>query len=184
MFRQQVTAGFFEAPSLWIPAFMATDKIHWLPIHSLMLMFDQCDCRTFSQCCLLTVDHTKGVKNILSRLLGQFMSSSALPFVGKMVIFMFIWLYLQILFKYRQNIKYKYAPFCDFQYKYTKCWYSNTSTYLNPTLVTILWLPTSLCTESLAIQDWWNWMTYQYHLTKLAIQSSLPNCYHTFCKTR
>ena len=118
MFTQQVTAGFFEAPSLWIPPFMAIDKIHWLPIHSLMLMFDQCDCRTFSQCCLLTVDHTKGVKNILSRLLGQFMSCSALPFVGKMAIFMCIWLYLQILFKYRQNIKYKYAPFCDFQFKY------------------------------------------------------------------
>ena len=34
--------------------------------------------------------------------------------------FMCILLYLQILFKYRQNIKYKYAPFCDFQFKLKK----------------------------------------------------------------
>ena len=39
MFTQQVTSGFFEAPSLWISAFMAIAKCHWLPIHSLMLMF-------------------------------------------------------------------------------------------------------------------------------------------------
>jgi len=46
-------------------------------------------------------------------------------------------LYLQIPFKYRPNIKYKYKymPFCDFQfnYKYTKFLYSNTitNTYFN-----------------------------------------------------
>ena len=47
-----------------------------------------------------------------------------------LVIFMCIWLYLRILFKYRPNIKYKYMPFCDFQfnYKYTKFQYSNTIT--------------------------------------------------------
>ena len=28
-----------------LAAFMAIDKLHWLPIHSLMLMFDQFDCR-------------------------------------------------------------------------------------------------------------------------------------------
>ena len=36
-----------ETPSLWIPAFMPIDKLHWLPIHSLMLMFDQLHCKLF-----------------------------------------------------------------------------------------------------------------------------------------
>ena len=126
MFTQQLIAGFFEAPSLWIPAFMAIDKLHWLPIHSLMLMFDMLDCRPMF--------------SVLSahswpRLLSKIMSGSALPFVGKMVIIMCIWLYLQILFKYRPSIKYKYAHFCDFQLKYIKFWYSNTNTYLKPNLL-------------------------------------------------
>ena len=84
----------------------------------------------FSQSCLPTVDHTRGVKNILSRLLSFCQAIS----VGKMVIFTCILLYLQILFKYSPNTK--YGPFYDFQfkYKYTKFWYSNTNTYLNSTL--------------------------------------------------
>ena len=64
---KQVKAGFSEAHSL--PS-----------IHSLMLMFDHIDCRPIFS----------GVKNILARLLSLFMSSCALPFVGKMVIFMCI----------------------------------------------------------------------------------------------
>ena len=43
------------------------------------------------------------------------MSGSDLPFVGEMVIVMCICKYF---FKYKPNIKYKHAPFCDFQYKY------------------------------------------------------------------
>ena len=53
-------------------AFMAIDKLHWLPIHSMML----------SQCCLLTVDHTTGVKNILCRLLRQSMSGTHCDTLG------------------------------------------------------------------------------------------------------
>ena len=37
------------------------------------------------------------------------------------------------IFKYQPNIKYMH--FCGFQFKYTKCLYSNT--YLDPTLVTL-----------------------------------------------
>ena len=44
-----------------------------------------------------------------------------------LVIFICIWLYLQILFKYRPHIKYKYMPFCKFQYKYKKILYTNTN---------------------------------------------------------
>ena len=57
--------------TLPLVAFTATYKLPRLPIHSLVLIFDQC-----SQCCLPTVDHTTGVKNILSRLLIQFMSGT------------------------------------------------------------------------------------------------------------
>ena len=65
MVTQQVTAGFFQAPSQSKPALMTMDgdKPHWLPIHSLMLMFDQ----HFSQC-LPTVMPTRGMKYILSSL--------------------------------------------------------------------------------------------------------------------
>ena len=60
---------------------MAMDKVHWLPVHSLMLMSDQLHCMHIF--CLPTVDHTIGVKNILS----QLMSENDLPFVGNYLLF-------------------------------------------------------------------------------------------------
>ena len=57
MFTQQLTV----LSILWstcpvIPAFMAIDKLHLLPIHSLMLLFDHFTVGQFSQCCLPTLD--------------------------------------------------------------------------------------------------------------------------------
>ena len=118
MFTQYVTAGFFEAPSLWIPAFKAIDKLHWLPIHSFIHSFthslthslDQLDCRP-----IFSVLPAHSWPYCVDSW------ASLCHFFGKMVIFMYIWLYLQIIFQIQT--KYKYAPFCDFQYKYNKCWY-------------------------------------------------------------
>ena len=63
------------------------------------------------------------------------MLGNGLPFVGNLLC---IWLYLQILFKYRPTIK--NMPFCDFQlkHKYTKCLCTNT--YMDPTLVSGVFL--------------------------------------------
>ena len=103
MFTQQVTAGFFEAHSLWIPAFMAIDKLYWFPIHSLVLMFDQLHCRpVFS---VLPAHCWPGVKNFLSWLLGQFMSGNALPFVGNLYVYLIVFANtFQIQTKYHIHI--------------------------------------------------------------------------------
>ena len=55
------------------------------------------------------------------------MSGNALPFVCNFYVYLIVFANT-----FQIQIKYKYAPFCDFQYKYTKCWFTNT--YLNPTL--------------------------------------------------
>ena len=52
---------------------MAIDKLHWLPIHSVMLMFDQ-----LSLCCLLTLDQP------------VYMSGNALPFVGNFYMYLIV----------------------------------------------------------------------------------------------
>ena len=88
MFTQYVTAGFFESYSLWIPAFMAIDKLHWLPSHSLMLMLDQLHCRPIFS--VLPAHCWPQVwKNILSWYLSHIMSGNALPFVGNFYIIVF-----------------------------------------------------------------------------------------------
>ena len=116
MFTQQVTAGFFEAHSLWIPAFLAIDKLHWLPIHSLMLMFDQLHCSVglFAQYCLPTVDQVWycEIHSVLTPEPVYVRQCLTFSFVGN------FWLYLQILFKYGPDIKYKHFPFCDLQFNF------------------------------------------------------------------
>ena len=37
--------GSWFSTTVPMAGFMAVDKLHWLPIHSLMLRFDQLDCR-------------------------------------------------------------------------------------------------------------------------------------------
>ena len=113
------TAGFFEAHSLWIPSFMGTDKLHWFPIHSLMLMFDQVHCRPIFS--VVPAHSWPGVKNILSWLLSQFMSGKALHFVGNFYL---------IVFANTDHIK--YMPFCDFQYKYITFLYTNAKYVFEP----------------------------------------------------
>ena len=79
--------------------------------------------------CLAIVDHTTGLKNILSRLLSQFMSGS---FVGKN----YILCVSDSIYKYFSNsAQIQIHTLLCFQYKYTKFWYTNT--YLNPTLTTL-----------------------------------------------
>ena len=122
VFAQDVyTAGFFEAHSLWIFAFMAVDKLHWLPIHSLMVMFHQLHCRSIFS--MLPAHSWPGVKNILSWLLSQFMPGNALPLVGNCYMYLivfantnqihaFLWFSIQIhkisVFKYK--CKYVFEP--------------------------------------------------------------------------
>ena len=74
---------------LWstVPAFIAKGKLHWPPIHSLMLMFDQLHCRPmFSVLPGHSWQYT-GMKNILARLLTQLMPCCVLHFVGKKAMF-------------------------------------------------------------------------------------------------
>ena len=75
-----MTVELFDAPSLWIPVFMALDKLHWLPIHSLMLMFDQL---LSGACSLLT-----RCENIPSWHLSQFMSG--ISFVGNLYVYLIV----------------------------------------------------------------------------------------------
>ena len=78
---------------------------------------------------------------------------SGISFVGNLYVYLIVFENTdQIQTKYRPNIKYKYMPFCDFQfnYKYKKNLYSNTiantDTYLNPTLI-----PTLVCHSPLVV---------------------------------
>ena len=79
-----------------------------------MLMFDQLHCRPIIS---VLPAHCWLVWNTFC--LDSWASLCQAMLDLLLAIFICILLYLQILFKYRPNIKYKYMPFCDFQIQIT-----------------------------------------------------------------